>query len=571
MEGTRLGKFEIESILGRGGMGAVYAARDTESGERVALKVLAGFADDEQRFRRFEQEVAALTRLEHENVVSILGPIQRDGDQVFFAMEVLDGETLSARLRREGPQPVPAALGVIRPLLSVLDAAHTAGVIHRDIKPSNIVMVGERVVVTDFGLARMEDITRLTKTGQLMGTLDYMSPEQCDGIGIDHRTDLYSAGIILYEMLVGVPPFRRDTPGAILKGHLTETPSRLDAIRADLPDGLSDVVARLLAKKPDERYASAREALAALSGVPDPSVTVTFHAGSAPTTAPPGTTTTAVAAPSRGPRKLILAVAVLILLALAAVALRPVLRNRGPSYPGRGTREDLLATVHQAIRAQDYAAFATCFDADLLDHRIPEPRARTFRERAKAVTDFRWNLEKPRSRSPESVSLRGLSGKALPAVLGMKPKGPIGLVIPPSEDEYLIAKVMETAFARATLPPNELRKVKKQVNAKVTEFFDDLGKNLQDLIRKRPGMRNLSPEEKRKLVERVRGLLGTTRVEYEIVEKDSMYSADWARVIVRCPRLARAMGSRRDKFPIDIRRDPRNGTWRLVPRMRPKR
>jgi hypothetical protein len=264
-------------------------------------------------------------------------------------------------------------------------------------------------------------------------------------------------------------------------------------------------------------------------------------------------------------------VAVLVVLALAAVALRPLLRNRQPTYPGRGTREDLLATVHQAIRAQDYATFATCFDADLLDARLEPPRAETFRKRARTVSDFRWKLEKPRSRAPESVSLRGLSGKALPTILGIDAKGPVGLVIPPSEGDYLIAEVVDTPFARAPLPPDELRRVKEQVHAKVQGFFDHLGENLLPLISKRPGMRNLSAEEKRKLVERIRPLLGATRAEYTIVEEDSMYSRDYARVIVKCPRLARAIGTRRETFPIDVRRDPRNDTWKLIPRRKPER
>ncbi|MEN8150702.1 MAG: serine/threonine-protein kinase, partial [Planctomycetota bacterium] len=487
MEGTRLGRFEIESILGRGGMGAVYAARDTESGERVALKVLSGgLADDEQRFRRFEQEVAALSRVTHENVVSILGPLERDGDRVFFPMELLEGETLATRLRREGPQPVPAALGVIRALLEVLSVAHDAGVIHRDIKPSNIFLAGDRVVVTDFGLARMEDITRLTKTGQLMGTLSYMSPEQCEGEGIDHRTDLYSAGIILYEMLVGAPPFHRETPGAVLKGHLTETPSRLDAIRADLPGGLSDVVAKLLAKRPDDRFGTAREALSALSGVPDPSVTVTFHAGSAP------------AKPRR--RGLLVAAVALLALAAAAVLARPFLAgNASPPYPGRGTRDDLMETIHRSIERADFAAFARCFDADLLDEHLPNPQAETFARRAKTVTDFQYRLSK--SRSPGMVSFRSLTGRALPTVLGIRLKGPLGLVIPPSEDEYLVAGILANPASRVPLSPSEMRRVKKEVNPKVAEFFDDLETNLSELVRRRPGGGRLTPEDRARLLE----------------------------------------------------------------------
>ena len=197
MSDDRLGRFEIESVLGRGGMGTVYAARDSESGRRVALKVLSGdLVDDEEKFLRFEQEVTALGRLEHPNIVRLLGPLEKHGQKVFFPMEIVEGETLAVKLRREGPQPVAAALAVATTLLGALDAAHRAGVVHRDVKPSNILVDGNTLKVTDFGLARMEDITRLTRTGQLMGTLEYMSPEQCEGEPVDPRTDHNTTGII---------------------------------------------------------------------------------------------------------------------------------------------------------------------------------------------------------------------------------------------------------------------------------------------------------------------------------------------------------------------------------------
>ncbi|MHC4861002.1 MAG: serine/threonine-protein kinase, partial [Planctomycetota bacterium] len=170
MDAERLGRFEIEELIGEGGMGSVYAARDTESGDRVALKVLSSeIAEDEEKLRRFEQEATALARIEHEGIVRRLGPIERDGRRVFFPMELLEGKTLARRLREEGPMPVPVALAIVRGLLEALGAAHAAGVVHRDVKPSNILIKEEEVKVTDFGLARMEDITRLTKTGQLMG------------------------------------------------------------------------------------------------------------------------------------------------------------------------------------------------------------------------------------------------------------------------------------------------------------------------------------------------------------------------------------------------------------------
>ncbi|MCU0726598.1 MAG: serine/threonine protein kinase, partial [Planctomycetes bacterium] len=300
MDPARLGRYEIVGKLGSGGMGTVFAARETESGDRVALKVLGStIVDDPEKFRRFEQEVVALSRLDHPHVVRLLGPLERDGASVFFAMELLEGETLSARLRRDGPLPVPAALSVARPLLGALAAAHAAGVVHRDVKPSNILLTSKGLKITDFGLARMEDLSRLTTTGQLMGTLDYMSPEQCEGKRVDARTDLYSLGIVLHEMLAGAPPFRRESPGATLKGHLHDEPPTLDSIRSDLPPGLSTFVSRLLSKSPEDRFPDAPAALAALDGVRDPNVTVSFHSGRGPAPEEPEPKTAIPLGPAR--------------------------------------------------------------------------------------------------------------------------------------------------------------------------------------------------------------------------------------------------------------------------------
>jgi hypothetical protein len=444
----------------------------------------------------------------------------------------------------------------------VLGAAHAAGVVHRDIKPSNVILAGERVVVTDFGLARMEDITRLTKTGQLMGTLDYMSPEQCEGEAIDHRTDLYSAGIILYEMLVGTPPFRRETPGAILKGHLTEAPSRLDAIRADLPPGLADVVERLLAKKPDERFQNAEEALRGLQAVADPSMTVTFHHGAVPTGATSGHVTTTVVS-SKSKRWILWVVSAVVLVAIAGFALKKM--NRKPKYAGRGTRDALLTTIHQSIRRADFATFSACFEGRLLERHLPEPRIEKFRERAGAVTDFEFRSEP--APMGGGVSMRFVASPALVTVFGLKSREPLRVVIPPSEAEYVVAEIREGGGKRQPLDASEMRRVKAEVNAAVENFFNHLGENVIRMAARRKG-RRLTNEELKQLVARIRSTLGERRAEYSIVERESLYSRDHARVVVRCPELTKLLGLRVDRIPVTLKRDPRNGTWNLEARRR---
>jgi len=563
MDRESLGRYEIDSLLGSGGMGAVYAARDGESGERVALKVLSGeLLEDEQRFRRFEQEVSALGRLDHPNIVRLVGPIERDETHVFFAMELLEGKTLSARIRETGPMPVPTALALVRPLLEALAAAHREGVIHRDIKPSNILLVGDRVVLTDFGLARMDDITRLTQTGQLMGTLDYMSPEQCEGGEIDGRSDLYSVGIILYEMLTGTPPFRKETPGAILKGHLTERPSRLDRIRADLPGGLADVVERLLAKEPDRRYPSAEEALAALSDVPDPSVTVTFH---------PGTGSGPVAPAARPRRRfsrrpVLLATGALLLAAAVAAGVLALTAGEDHRYPSRETANALFDRLHRAMARGDWDVFESCFEPEVLAERFPGDGPDLLRSRLRGVTAFDdWN-----ARPVLGGGAWLIEGPALPAALGLGDRSHAQVVVATARGGFRIQRVAAGRGGGGRRPPrgparDALRRV---LTLRLDEFFGDPNTHLTRLLARLEGERGPTAEKQRAFLTALRREAKGAPIPYRVLPDESEFQRDRARVVIRCPTLMRVWKSGGDEFEIVLRRT--DGRQWTVEALRPR-
>ncbi|MBX3276039.1 MAG: serine/threonine protein kinase, partial [Sandaracinaceae bacterium] len=254
-------------------MGVVYSATDTVLSNTVAVKLLRPRDDQaDNAVERFEREARATARLGHPNIVRVMDMGRTDDGGAFLVMERLAGVTLDEILEREGPLSVERAVRIHLQLLDALGAAHSAGVLHRDVKPSNVFVstLGdgtELVKLLDFGLAYLLEEAaekKLTATGIAMGTPAYMSPERIIGEPIDHRADLYSVGVSLYRSLTGELPFRADTPIA-LRGRilLVEAPM-LTATRPDLSGTIADVVARSLAKKPSDRYASAREMATAL-------------------------------------------------------------------------------------------------------------------------------------------------------------------------------------------------------------------------------------------------------------------------------------------------------------------
>ena len=260
-------RYRIMRKLGSGGMANVYLAEDQELGRRVALKLLNDrHAADDQFVERFRREAQSAAGLNHPNIVSIFDRGRAEGTY-YIAMEYLDGRTLKELLVRNGPTPIPIAIDYARQILGALSFAHRNGIIHRDIKPHNIVVGGDgRLKVTDFGIAR-SGASQMTEAGSIVGTAQYLSPEQARGAPVDPRSDLYSLGIVLYEMLTGNVPFTGDTPVEIAMKHLSQIPEPPSKLRPEVPHDLDAVVMRALAKEPDQRYGSTEEMDADLARV----------------------------------------------------------------------------------------------------------------------------------------------------------------------------------------------------------------------------------------------------------------------------------------------------------------
>ncbi len=255
------GRYEVRALLGRGGMGAVLRAEDLALGRPVAVKVLDPSLADEPEFReRFASEARALAALDHASIVPVLD-VGTSGDRHYFVMKLLSGQVLSARLR-EGPLPAHLALSIAIDVLDGLEHMHSRGVIHRDIKPGNIHVssVDGHAVILDFGVLRLQGSDRrLTKSGEYVGTPEYVAPELILTQPGDARTDVYSLGITLYEMLTGRPPFRGETRLEVVTQQLRDLPRPPSELVAELPAGLDAVALRALEKEPEKRFATAAE------------------------------------------------------------------------------------------------------------------------------------------------------------------------------------------------------------------------------------------------------------------------------------------------------------------------
>jgi serine/threonine-protein kinase len=271
--GTMVGEYQVERKIGAGTFGDVYAGEHPLIGKRVAIKVLRRkFASDPRVVSRFVAEARAVNRIRHRNIVDIFSFGTLADGRHYFVMDLLDGLSLGELLRQETRLDVRWALPILRGIAGALDAAHAAGVLHRDLKPDNIFLAVERdgsyfPTVLDFGVAKLIDqaVAHKTATGVAIGTPRYMSPEQCSGKKVDHRTDVYALGVMIHEMLTGRPPFEVDSAVDVMFKHATESPPAMSSVCPGVSPRLDAPVLRMLAKRADDRPSSAGEAVALLA------------------------------------------------------------------------------------------------------------------------------------------------------------------------------------------------------------------------------------------------------------------------------------------------------------------
>ena len=261
--GQIFGKCRLLSLVGRGGMGSVYLAEHLFLKRRVAIKILSrDLSSDPEELARFEKEAVAAARLDHENIVTI-HDVDEEGGRLFIVMEYVEGEDLDAHLKRKGALPVRRALEISREVTRALEHAHAAGVVHRDVKPGNILLGRKgQVKITDFGLA--QDVGHREPGEFVLGTPWYVSPEQAQGRPVDGRSDVYSLGVTLYQMITGRRPFEGRSPDSVVRKHLEKPRPSLRLRRPALPSALEATVHRMMAIDPAARFGSALDLRRAL-------------------------------------------------------------------------------------------------------------------------------------------------------------------------------------------------------------------------------------------------------------------------------------------------------------------
>jgi serine/threonine-protein kinase len=330
--GTEFAGYRIEGLLGRGGMGVVYRAEHPRVGASIALKVMDPELATNESFReRFVRESRVAARIRHPNIIPIYDAGEWQGE-LYIAMRYVEGDDLRSALRKNGTFPAEQATVIGLQIASALDAAHRGGLVHRDVKPANILVESGPdpdsapiAYLADLGLTKQVDSqSGVTGTGELLGTIDYIAPEQVTGSRIDGRADVYSLACVLFECLTGSVPYVRENQAAVLWGHLHDEVPRATAVNASLPTAVDSVLARGMAKSPEDRFSTARELVAALRAALDPAVAPGRGETETRELSGPPSVTPALESPAaprrRGKRGLALAVAAGAFLGGAGVA-----------------------------------------------------------------------------------------------------------------------------------------------------------------------------------------------------------------------------------------------------------
>jgi serine/threonine-protein kinase len=384
MVGYVLGaRYRVLSRLGEGGMGTVYLCEHAVLGRRYAVKVLRPeLAQDAELVARFRNEAVAASRIGGENVVDVLDFGTAEDGASYYVMEALEGRSLAAVIGEDGPLAVPRALALLEQLCRALGAAHARGVVHRDVKPDNVFVVpgadgAERAKVIDFGISKVTreepSAQRLTRAGAIIGTPEYMAPEQAAGEPVDHRADVYALGVLAYEMLTGTLPIVANTPVATLVAHQTRTPEAPSARRPGIPRDVDALVLATLAKRPEDRPASMEAVAAAIAAI---------RRGAAPALPPPtrsplarGAAAAGEGSPGPRPRRIVRAGLVLAVAALLAAAVAGGARlARRSQEAAPGAEPGAAAPPHAAGAAAPPSASARAPDA-AGPARPPPPRA----------------------------------------------------------------------------------------------------------------------------------------------------------------------------------------------------